>query len=204
MKHSGSLGPCPACGEDIVARSGFYGCSGFAQGCDFTLSLHALASIGHYQISAKQMRKLLKGPTQMGFRTSSGVERIFTVELKKIDGRWRAWVDFDAGSELEVLGECPLCGGDVVETPLSYGCSRWEEGCEFAIFKNSLKRFGGKMLSKQKARKLLADGETEVVIRRFDGGERSVPLLLDTTYGCRVLFNDREGRSDPKTEERQQ
>ncbi len=201
MKRSGSLGFCPACGEDIVARSGFYGCSGYAGGCDFTLSIHALSSIGHYRITPKQMRGLLKGPTPLAFRTSSGVERIFTVELKKIDGRWRAWVDFDAGSELEVLGACPLCGADVVETPLSYGCSRWEEGCQFAIFKNSLKRFGGTMLSKQKARTLLAKGCTEVLIRDFDGRSRSVRLLLDETYGCSVLFDDRDDRSDPKTTE---
>ncbi|BBG65810.1 DNA topoisomerase [Hydrogenimonas sp.] len=127
----------------------------------------------------------------MGFKTSSGVERIFTVELKKVDGKWRAWVDFEAGSEPEVLGSCPLCGSDVVESPLSFGCSKWDNGCRFAIFKNSLKRFGGKMLGKHVAAELLRSGETEVKIRAFDGSERSVRLVLDPDFGCSIDF-DRE------------
>ncbi len=189
MKKSGSsLGKCPECGGKIVCRGEFYGCEGFVRGCGFTLSVHSLASIGHYTITPKQMRSLLKGPTKLAFKTSSGVERIFRVELKNVDGRWRAWVDFEAGSEPEALGSCPLCGGDVVESPLSFGCSRWDEGCEFAIFKNSLKRFGGKMLGKQKARELLENGATEAEIRAFDGSMKRVRLLLDTEFGCSVEF----------------
>ncbi len=124
----------------------------------------------------------------MDFKTSGGVERIFTVELKKVEDRWRAWVDFEAGSELEVLGSCPVCGGDVVESPLSFVCSRWDDGCEFAIFKNSLKRFGGKMLGKQKARELLENGVTEAEIKGFDGSCRRVKISLDNEFGCRVEF----------------
>jgi ssDNA-binding Zn-finger/Zn-ribbon topoisomerase 1 len=189
-KVANSVGKCPKCGGDVINRGEFYGCIGFREGCDFTVSAFALAELGHYKISPKQMRKLLKGPTQMTFKTSSGVERLFTVELKEIDGKFRPWIDFDAGSELEVLGSCPLCGADVVESPLSYGCSRWEEGCEFAIFKNSVKRFGGKMLSKAKAKELLSKGCTEVTIRAFDKSERKVSLLLDKEYGCKIDFGE--------------
>ncbi len=81
-----------------------------------------------------------------------------------------------------------MCGGDVVESPLSFGCSRWDEGCEFAIFKNSLKRFGGKMLGKQKARELLENGVAEAKIRRFDGSMKRVRIVLDNEFGCRVEF----------------
>jgi len=192
MQKRAKLGRCPECGEAVVDRGEFYGCEGWRDGCDFTISVYALTSIGHYRISPKQMRKLLKGPVRMSFNMSSGVERLFTVELKKVEEKWRPWIDFEAGSELEVLGECPLCGADVVESPLSYGCSRWDEGCEFAIFKNSIKRFGGKMLSKQKARELLSTGVTEVTIRDFDGSEKRVPLLLDKDFGCRIDFKGEE------------
>ncbi|BDY11847.1 hypothetical protein [Hydrogenimonas cancrithermarum] len=192
MKAAGKLGTCPECGSDIVNRGDFYGCEGFREGCDFTVSVHALAELGHYCISPKQMRKLLKGHARMIFKTSSGVERIFDVELKKVDGKWRPWIDFEAGGELEVLGACPLCGADVVESPLCFGCSRWEEGCDFAIFKNSIKRFGGKMLSKTKAKELLAKGVTDVTIRAFDGSERKVKLFLDNDYGCKIDFEGDE------------
>jgi len=122
----------------------------------------------------------------MEFKSSNGVERLFRVELKRVEGRWRAWVDFESGRE--VIGSCPVCGGDVVETPLSFGCSRWSEGCEFAIFKNSLKRFGGKMLDKRKAGELLKNGVTQARIRGFDGSYRSVRVSLDNEFGCRVEF----------------
>ncbi|WP_353662601.1 hypothetical protein [Hydrogenimonas sp. SS33] len=191
-KRSTILGPCPACGEAVVAREGFYGCSGWRDGCDFTVSVSALAGLGHATLSPRQMRKLLKGPVQLRFRMANGTERLFWVELKRIEGRWRPWIDFEAGAEAETLGSCPLCGADVVESPLSYGCSRWEEGCEFAIFKNCVKRFGGKMLSVQKARELLAKGETLVEIRAFDGSLRKLPLRLDKTYGTKIDFGGDE------------
>ncbi len=187
-KRVSSLGKCPACGDEIVARSGFYGCNGYKDGCSFTLSFNALASIGHPNITAAQMRALLKGAAKMEFKTANGVERIFSVELKEIDGKWRAWIDFDAGSELESLGECPLCGADVVESMLSFCCSKWREGCEFAIFKNSIKRFGGKMVTKQKAIELLKSGQTRVSIKGLNGSRRDVTLLLDEEFGCKVVF----------------
>ena len=60
------------------------------------------------------------------------------------------------GSDI-VLGKCPLCGGDVVETPKAYGCARWREtGCKFAIWKKS---FGGRVSAKA-ATDLLTKGQT--------------------------------------------
>ncbi|WP_457597491.1 hypothetical protein [Hydrogenimonas sp.] len=187
-----TLGPCPACGEGVVEKESFYGCSGWREGCDFTLSKSALASLGHPHLSPKQMRRLLKGPTQLRFRMANGTERLFWVELRKHEGRWQARVDFDKGAACESLGPCPLCGADVVEYPLSFGCSRWEKGCEFAIFKNSIKRFGGKILSHQKARELLERGETVVTIRDFSGKMVEKRLRLDEEFGCRIEFDGGE------------
>lgn len=34
------------------------------------------------------------------------------------------------------VGKCPECGADVIETEKAFGCSRWREGCKFAIWKN--------------------------------------------------------------------
>lgn len=43
-----------------------------------------------------------------------------------------------AGTPLheEPVGKCPECGADVIETEKAFGCSRWREGCKFAIWKN--------------------------------------------------------------------
>lgn len=36
----------------------------------------------------------------------------------------------------EVLGKCPACGGDVVDTYMAFSCKNWKSGCKFAIWKN--------------------------------------------------------------------
>jgi len=36
----------------------------------------------------------------------------------------------------QVLGTCPACGGQVVETPKSYSCNQWRQGCKYVIWKN--------------------------------------------------------------------
>lgn len=48
----------------------------------------------------------------------------------------------DYGADLEIIlpekppiGACPCCGGDVVETPISFRCRGHKEGCKFALWK---------------------------------------------------------------------
>ena len=57
------------------------------------------------------------------------------------------------------LGPCPLCGSDVVEQDRSYGCSGWQAGCKFAIWK----AIAGKKLSARTARTLLRKGRTPLL-----------------------------------------
>ena len=62
------------------------------------------------------------------------------------------------GRRGEVLGKCPLCGGEVVDTPKAYGCANWKDkGCKFAIWKNA---YGGRISAKS-ARDLLEKGRTQ-------------------------------------------
>ncbi|WP_053219930.1 type IA DNA topoisomerase [Virgibacillus senegalensis] len=36
----------------------------------------------------------------------------------------------------EILGNCPVCGGKVVEGSKGFGCSNWKSGCKFVVWKN--------------------------------------------------------------------
>lgn len=36
----------------------------------------------------------------------------------------------------EILGKCPNCGSDVFEGEKGFGCSNWQSGCKFIIWKN--------------------------------------------------------------------
>lgn len=42
----------------------------------------------------------------------------------------------DRVSTREVLGKCPTCGSDVVESEKAYGCSNYKGGCRFSIWKD--------------------------------------------------------------------
>ena len=61
----------------------------------------------------------------------------------------------DRGSA-EPIGSCPVCGKPVVESPKAYGCSGWQEGCTFAIWK----RVAGKRITTKMAETLLEKGQT--------------------------------------------
>lgn len=65
---------------------------------------------------------------------------------------------------LTSLGPCPMCGGDVVETPKSYGCYNWKTaGCKFSIWKET----GGKVIKPAQAKQILKNGKTDKVIKGF-------------------------------------
>ncbi|MCH4887642.1 type IA DNA topoisomerase [Acidaminobacter sp. JC074] len=38
--------------------------------------------------------------------------------------------------EKEILGKCPNCGGNIIETSKSFGCDQWKTGCKYVIWKN--------------------------------------------------------------------
>lgn len=65
--------------------------------------------------------------------------------------------DSDFGFFGDVVGQCPLCGNDVVRTRFGYGCSGFKtNGCKFTV--NS--RICGRVISVSNVKKLLHDGET--------------------------------------------
>ena len=57
------------------------------------------------------------------------------------------------------LGNCPVCGSEVVEQAKSYGCSGWRRGCKFAIWKT----IAGKTIAPRTAQALLRRGRSPVL-----------------------------------------
>ncbi len=57
----------------------------------------------------------------------------------------------------EILGKCPRCNSDVVESKLGYGCTGFRDGCRFSIWKNSkMKLLANVSFTKTDAKKFLA------------------------------------------------
>ncbi|QWH04011.1 type IA DNA topoisomerase (plasmid) [Bacillus mycoides] len=57
MKVKDTIGKCPKCGKDVVNRKTFYGCSGYKEGCKFSMSGEYLTK----KISEANAKKLLEG-----------------------------------------------------------------------------------------------------------------------------------------------
>lgn len=62
----------------------------------------------------------------------------------------------DYKNEKIIIGQCPLCGKDIVESEKSYYCSGYKEGCNFSIWKN----ISGKKITKSNVKQLLEKGLT--------------------------------------------
>jgi DNA topoisomerase-3 len=87
-----------------------------------------------------------------------------------------------AAARKKVGAACPLCGGDVIETPFGYGCSKYnkddtEHSCKFAI---SGKIAGVKMTAKT-VKTLLTDKKTDVIkgFKSKSGTKFDAPLKLN-------------------------
>lgn len=80
----------------------------------------------------------------------------------------------------EPVGQCPLCGGDVVENKRAYGCQNWKPedgGCKFAIWKT----IAQKRITPNQAKQLLTKGKTGK-LRGFtskQGKKFSATLVLE-------------------------
>jgi DNA topoisomerase-3 len=56
----------------------------------------------------------------------------------------------------ESIGTCPICKGPVIESPKSFSCKNWRDGCKFTIWK----KIAGKKISKNQAKTILKNGKS--------------------------------------------
>ena len=104
--------------------------------------------------------------------------------------------------EPKVLGKCPRCGRDVVETKNGYGCSGYKDGCKFIIWKDPNQKFLSKVsFTKTDAKNFLAGKivkKNKLVDKK--GREFSAMLIMEETpdnpYG--PVFRVLEGTVEAK------
>lgn len=129
--------------------------------------------------------------------TENVLETINTVlksEYPKVD----ATVMSKAYSEKfhTVLGTCPLCGGNIIETPKSFGCSNWKPpvGCRFTIWKKPAKGMFRKCGVSAARMKKLLKGEAVHMKRLMknngDEFEADIVLTIDknSQYPANLTF----------------
>ena len=156
---------CPLCGGEILEAPFGYACANRSrdgkEGCSF-----AIGRIAEKDLTESNVRELLttgKTGTIRGFKGKSGKKFDACLELVKEEGSAKIQFDFEHVEAKKVKDVvCPLCGGDIVQTPFGYGCAAYDknnpESCRFSIGK-----IAGVKLKEASVKELLQNGKTSPI-----------------------------------------
>lgn len=98
-------------------------------------------------------------------------------------------------SSEQTLGNCPKCGGEVIEGKKGFGCSNWRKGCAFVLWKTPI---CGKILTPHQVRQLIKTGKTPLIkgFKSKSGQSFAAYLVWENAAEAKLTFKF-------KTEERQ-
>ncbi len=171
---------CPLCGSDLINKSKLVQC---ASECGFVLWKNYLDK----EFTDKEIMELLNGKKVQGRFKSRKTGKFFEAEVS-LDDEGKLKLEFPERKPPKVIGKCPACGGDMVETQKAFGCAKWQEGCKFVIWK----KIAGKTLRQQDVKALLEKGETDSIsgFKSKKGKIFSAKLKLEENNGeYKVVFD---------------
>ena len=158
---------CPLCGGEIIQTPFGFGCANYTkddpESCRFSIGKMAEKSL-----TESQVRELLtngRTGTIRGFKSKTGKKFDARVVLSRDEAGKVTGLKFDF-TDLEPVkvkdAVCPLCGGEIIQTPFGYGCANYSkdnpESCRFAIG-----TIAGVKLKEAQVKELLLRGRTEVI-----------------------------------------
>lgn len=157
---------CPVCGGDVVVTPFGYACANRGvkekDGCSFSIG-----KISEKSLNETQIKELLtKGHTSTirGFKSKKGTRFDACLVLEKgEDGSATIKFDFENVEAKKVKDvKCPLCGGDIVQTPFGFGCACYDrdnpQSCRFSIG-----RIAGVKLKEASVKELLQNKKTGII-----------------------------------------
>lgn len=155
---NGPLGPCPVCKAPVIKGRQHYGCSRWKEGCTFILRTDAFGAQIHRGLASEILRnKSTLKPVFMQIENKTLFGKIILKDGGELD--YKIVEVKSAGKGKDVLAPCPVCGGDIVAGDKAFGCSNWQNGCAFKIWK----KIAGKSISKTLATTLLKDGQSKQI-----------------------------------------
>ena len=179
---------CPSCGGDIVATAYGFRCIHFDRekedGCDFSVG-----KIAEKSLNVSQLTELItngRTETIRGFKSKTGKKFDACLCMEK-DENGKTVIKFDfehveAKKVKDVV--CPLCGGEIVQTPFGFGCANYskddQESCRFSIGK-----MAEKSLTESQVKELLTNGRTGTI--------RGFKSKTGKKFDARVALNRDEG-----------
>lgn len=158
---------CPLCGGEIVQTPFGFGCANYTkdnpESCRFSIGKMAEKALTESQV--KELLTCGRTSTIRGFKSKEGKKFDARVALNKDETGKATGLKFDF-TDLEAVRvkdvRCPLCKGEIVQTPFGFGCANYvkddPESCHFAIGK-----IAGVKLKEAQVRELLIKKKTEVM-----------------------------------------
>lgn len=156
------LGNCPRCQQPVIEGKKGYGCSAWKNGCGFVLwktqwgmdltralvsELLRCSATLHAQTITIEGDSLLVYLT-LNAQGELGYQRAEVTSLPSLKS-----------ATAEVLGLCPVCNGEVIDTTKAFSCTQQSNGCTLLIWKT----IAQKKITVVMAKKLLKKGETGVL-----------------------------------------
>ncbi|MGY3386867.1 DNA topoisomerase-3 [Paenibacillus polymyxa] len=123
-----TLGECPSCGKTIIEGKKGFGCSGWKEGCTFTI----WKTFRNAKITTKQATDLLAGKEILlkNILPSAEGKKPYDLLLKlngdKLESRFPTVDD-------KSIGSCPLCQKPVISYGTYYACTGRQDGCPVSI-----------------------------------------------------------------------
>lgn len=175
---------CPDCGGQILIKGFGYGCANYnpqvPDSCKF-----AIGKIAEKELTPIQVKELISNgitETIRGFKGKSGKKFDAVLVLEKgDDGKHFIRFNFEKVEVRKIKDVvCPLCGGEIVQTPFGYGCANYnkldENSCKFSIGK-----MAGKDISETQIKELLTNGKTSTI--------RGFKSKAGKKFDARIIFN---------------
>lgn len=157
---------CPDCGSPIEIKGFGYGCTNFdasnPESCHF-----AIGKIADKELSLAQVTELLlngRTSTIRGFKSKSGKKFDACLVLDTNEyNKHTVKFDFENVETKKIKDVvCPLCGGEIVQTPFGFGCANYnkedENSCRFSIGK-----MAGRDIPEAQIKELLTNGRTGTI-----------------------------------------
>lgn len=173
------IGKCPKCGGAVMEKKEYYVCSNYKKTCDLIIGkVH-----NESKISVTEAKKILSGKEtkEMEFKWKSGKsgkaklkydpneQRVVYVFANQTQGAKMG----EKSGAVEVLGKCPICGGDVINGKEFYLCKNYKDTCTFTVKKN----LKGGVLIPGDMKKLLEGEETREIQFVWDSGKTGIAKL---------------------------
>lgn len=158
---SKNLGVCPVCGKALKKQSWGVGCSGYKEGCKFSIN----GVIAGKKLTESQIKALIeKGETSTikGFKGKTGNK--FDAKLKLVKNEtdngpaYKLTFAFDSDETREknkISAKCPCCGGEIKDDKWAWKCSN----CEFSFNY----KIAGKTMTTRDLEDIIFEGKTSKI-----------------------------------------